>query len=275
MTAFDFLLETYDGERLKTVNVWSSFQDADMEFRPAKRIRTPREHMIHQCVSEDSWMKSMFGVDTGRPALPDNETRSEFVQHYHSLAGQRLSMLREKPESWWNEVTKFFDVDHTRAWIMLRRLNHSAHHRAQLLVYLRLLGRPVYSVYGPTADTGGLPVNKAPTIYAHKHFDEILSDAPTPALPGPTGNATERPTAPGMRSLERVPVRTREVIATVSAWQMTVETPGGTGTITLLDNGSYRGDGVFFGWSHEKLAAEYQRLNTPPDAPKFELQQLG
>jgi len=83
MTAFDFLLDTYDGERLKTVNVWSSFQDPDMEFRPAKRIRTPREHMIHQCVSEDNWMKNMFGVDTGRPALPDRETRMEFIQHYH------------------------------------------------------------------------------------------------------------------------------------------------------------------------------------------------
>jgi len=43
----------------------------------------------------------------------------------------------------------------------------------------------------------------------------------------------------------------------------------------LLDNGSYRGDGVFFGWSHERLAAEYKRLNQPPDEPKFELQQLG
>lgn len=30
--------------------------------------------------------------------------------------------------------------------------NHIYHHRGQLLVYLRLLGQPVPSVYGPTAD---------------------------------------------------------------------------------------------------------------------------
>jgi uncharacterized damage-inducible protein DinB len=31
-------------------------------------------------------------------------------------------------------------------------LNHWYHHRGQLLVYLRLLGLPVPSVYGPSAD---------------------------------------------------------------------------------------------------------------------------
>ena len=31
-------------------------------------------------------------------------------------------------------------------------LNHMIHHRAQLGVYLRLLGRPVPSAFGPSAD---------------------------------------------------------------------------------------------------------------------------
>jgi uncharacterized damage-inducible protein DinB len=31
-------------------------------------------------------------------------------------------------------------------------INHWSHHRGQLTVYLRLLGQPVPSVYGPTAD---------------------------------------------------------------------------------------------------------------------------
>ncbi|HUJ13485.1 MAG TPA: DinB family protein [Thermoanaerobaculia bacterium] len=275
MHSFDFLLDTYDGERVKTLSVWSSFHDEDLEFRPAPRIRTPHEHMVHQCFSEDTWMKNMFGVDAGRPALPEKETRMEFVRHYASLSQQRLAMLREKPEAWWNEVARFFDVDHTRSWIMLRRLNHSAHHRAQLLVYLRLLGRSVYSVYGPTADTGGLPANKAPTIYRYRNLDDLLAETPPPALPGPTGNATERPAPLGMRALERTPVRVREVASTVSAWQMTIETPQGRGSITLLDSGAYRGDGIFSGWSQEQLSAEYRRWNTPPDEPKFDLQQLG
>jgi uncharacterized damage-inducible protein DinB len=37
-------------------------------------------------------------------------------------------------------------------WVFWRRILHSAHHRTQLTVYLRLLGRSVPSIYGPTAD---------------------------------------------------------------------------------------------------------------------------
>ncbi len=269
---FDFLLDTYDTERLKTLSVWAILTDNDMEFRPAVRIRTPHEHMVHQCVSEDNWMKSMFGVDTSRAALPEKETRLDFIRHYAELSKIRASMLREKPEEWWREPAKFFDADRTRGWIMLRRLTHSAHHRAQLVVYLRLLGRPVYSTYGPSADTGGLPVNKAPTIY--RPYDSESE----PDLPGPAGSPTERPIPIAMRSLERMPTRVREIGTTVSAWKMTVDSEHGVGTITLIDSSGrpfYRGDGIFLGWPQDKLADEYQRLNKPPDEPKFELQQLG
>jgi uncharacterized damage-inducible protein DinB len=283
MTSFDFLLDTYDTERLKTLSVWSAFTDTDLEFRPAARIRTPHEHMVHQCVSEDAWMKNMLGIDTGQPALPQKEERVEFLKHYATLSAERLLRLREKAEEWWRDTAKFFEVERPKSWIMLRRLTHSAHHRAQLVVYLRLLGRPVYSTYGPTADTGGLPINKAPTIYRYASLETLLDfeskDGDFPVLPGPgEKNPTERPAGTAVRSLQRTPIRMREMGATVSAWQMIVDSANGSGTITLIDVGDqplYRGDGVYFGWPQEKLAAEYQRLNTPPDEPAFEVAQLG
>jgi len=278
---FDFLLDTYDTERLKTLSVWSAFTDDDMEFRPALRIRTPHEHMVHQCVSENNWMKDMLGVDTGKPPVPQPETRLEFLRHYAALSELRLAALREKPEAWWNETAPFFDVPRTHSWIMLRRLTHSAHHRAQLTVYLRLLGRPVYSTYGPSADTGGLPVNKAPTIYRYDNIDALLraeAEAPRdPDLPGPGEKSpTERPSAePVRRSLERVEIRTREAGIAHMAWRVTADNVNGQGTITLLDGGFYRGDGVFFGWSQEQLTAEYARLTPAPNEPEFQMLQLG
>jgi hypothetical protein len=36
--------------------------------------------------------------------------------------------------------------------VFWRRVLHSAHHRTQLTVYLRLLDRAVPATYGPTAD---------------------------------------------------------------------------------------------------------------------------
>jgi uncharacterized damage-inducible protein DinB len=58
------------------------------------------------------------------------------------------------PDDWWRESVGFFDVIRSRAWIFTRRITHSAHHRGQLVVYLRMLDERVPSVYGPTADTG-------------------------------------------------------------------------------------------------------------------------
>ena len=42
------------------------------------------------------------------------------------------------------------------------------------MAMLRMLGRALHSNYGPTADTGGLLQNHAPTIYAYTSVDALL-----------------------------------------------------------------------------------------------------
>src|SRR5690349_6563923 len=131
---YDFLVETYDTERMKVVSVWSEFRDEDMAFRlNAKdpRGRSVREQMIHQCVSEDLWFRTMLGITVGAPPLPSQETRLEFMKRYAEFSGKRLEELRTKEESWWEGETRFFDVDRSRAWVMTRRIAHSAHHRGR------------------------------------------------------------------------------------------------------------------------------------------------
>lgn len=193
-----FFVPAYDTERLKTLSVWSSFLDADLEFRPAARARTPLEHMIHQCVSEDTWMRNMLGIAPEGAALPLEESRLSFLRHYASLSAARRDLLAGKSSDWWADDIRFFDVSRDRAWVFLRRLTHSAHHRGQLTTYLRLLGRPVYSTYGPSADTGGLFQSHAPTIYRYTSVEDLLQGEEAggkwPALPGPgSASATERP----------------------------------------------------------------------------------
>lgn len=174
MPSFDFLVETYRTERLKTLSVWSQIPDDRMHFRPERRARTPREHMVHQCVSEDTWMRSMLGIAASRPALPAAETRLAFLEHYAACSAERLATLERQPDEWFGETVQFFDVVRTRAWVLARRFTHSAHHRGQLTVYLRLWGEPLYSTYGPTADTGGLFQNNAPVIYRYASVDDLL-----------------------------------------------------------------------------------------------------
>ncbi len=53
---YQFLIDTYDTERLKTLSVWSMFDDNDLTIRPQAedpRGRSVHEQMVHQCVSED------------------------------------------------------------------------------------------------------------------------------------------------------------------------------------------------------------------------------
>lgn len=198
---YDFLLETYASERIKVLSVWSEFRDEDMPVRPRPddaRGRSVHEHMVHQCVSEDLWFRNMLGIDVGAPPLPTQETRIEFIKRYAEDSFKRLAALRQKKESWWKESTKFFDVERSRAWVMTRRLTHTAHHRGQQMAMLRMLGRDLHSSYGPTADTGGLMQDHAPTIYAYDNVDDLVagetSGGRKRALPGSGGKAvTERP----------------------------------------------------------------------------------
>ena len=198
---YAFLVETYASERLKTLSVWAMFDDADLDVRPhpnLARDRTFREHMVHQCLSEDKWFATMFGIDVGAPPLPAEETRLAFIRRYAEDSGRRLDRLETRDADWWRQDVAFFDTTHSRAWIMVRRVAHTAHHRAEQSTLLRLLGRRVWSIYGPSVDTGGLPANGAPTVYAYPDVAALLAGesrgGAKASLPGPGPHvSTERP----------------------------------------------------------------------------------
>jgi uncharacterized damage-inducible protein DinB len=198
---YDFLVETYETERIKVVSTWSEFKDEELPTRPRAgdpRGRSVHEQMVHQCVSENIWFRTMLGIEAGPQPVPAQETRLEFIKRYAADSEKRLAALRTKDEAWWEGETKFFDVQRTRAWVMVRRIAHTAHHRGQQIGMLRMLGHSLHSNYGPSADTGGLMQNQAPTIYAYPNLNALLAGesaggAKTP-LPGTGGKpVTERP----------------------------------------------------------------------------------
>ena len=195
---YAFLTDHYASERLKTLTVWAGFADDDLRFRCAERARTPLEHMVHQCVSEDTWMRRMFGLESPHPVLPAEESRLGFMRHYAQVSAERLDRLVERDDAWWAGETSFFGVPRSRAWVLVRRIAHTAHHRGQLTVLLRLRDRAVFSTYGPSADTGGLFANEAPTIYRAPTVEALLDAVARgdsgPPLPGPGSKpASERP----------------------------------------------------------------------------------
>ena len=198
---YGFLVDTYETERLKVLSTWAAFRDDDLPVRPHatdRRGRSLLEHMVHQCVSENLWFRDILGVEVGAPPLPAAETRLEFLRRYADDSARRLAALERADEAWWEAEVRFFDVPRTRAWVMVRRIAHTAHHRGQQVALLRMLGREVHSTYGPTADTGGLFQQRAPTIYAYPDEAALLAGEAgagrKAALPGPgTQPVTERP----------------------------------------------------------------------------------
>jgi uncharacterized damage-inducible protein DinB len=154
--------------------------------------------MIHQCLSEDLWFRTMLGIDVGAPPLPSEEVRLEFIKRYAEDSGKRLAALRTQEDAWWETEVKFFDVQRSRAWVMVRRIAHTSHHRGQQMAMLRMLNRDLHSNYGPTADTGGLAQNGARVIYAYPDVESLSSGesrggAKSP-LPGSGAKPpTERP----------------------------------------------------------------------------------
>lgn len=198
---YAFLVDSYATEIEKVLSVWSTADDTDLPHRPRagdRRGRNLHEHMVHQCMSEDGWFTTMFGITTGRPALPAVETRLAFLQHYAECAALRLAALQQKDDAWWETVVAFFETQRPRTWILVRRIAHTAHHRGQQTLLLRQAGKALYSTYGPTADTGGLAKDKPPVVYPYPDAATLLREeaagrAKKP-LPLPVERAvTERP----------------------------------------------------------------------------------
>jgi uncharacterized damage-inducible protein DinB len=199
--SYDFLIDTYETERIKVLSVWAMFKDEHLAARPNAadtRGRSLHEHMVHQCVSENFWFRNILGIGVGAPPLPQREVRWEFMARYAQDSEKRLAALREKDEAWWELIVPFFDVQRSRAWVMTRRIAHTAQHRGQLMAMLRMLGSDMHSTYGPTADTGALMQNHPPTVYAYSSVEALLEGeakggAKRPLPPRGTQPVTERP----------------------------------------------------------------------------------
>lgn len=152
--SLQYALDTYAGETNKVDSTWREFADSELGFRPHPKSSTVADILKHQLLSERRFFGEFLG--TPEPAadqvLPTSMTVEHCCQRVAALAKARLLFLAEQDESWWSAMVPFFNVQRERIWIFWRRILHTAHHRTQLTVYLRLLDKKVPSTYGPTSD---------------------------------------------------------------------------------------------------------------------------
>lgn len=151
---FQHLLDTYASETNKVISAWGEFTDADLPFRPHPKSSTVLAVMKHQLLSERRFFAEFLGLPEPEAdaVLPLTLSVSSLRERMLQLAQPRLRFLAERDENWWLTVVPFFDAQRQRIWVFWRRVLHTAHHRTQLTVYLRLMEKKVPATYGPTAD---------------------------------------------------------------------------------------------------------------------------
>ena len=151
---FQHLLKIYAAEANKLNSVWLEFSENDWNFKPHPRSSTVGELFEHELLSARRFFGEFLGLPepAANEVLPATKTPAAFAARMVEMSRQRLVMLAQQNEEWWLTVVPFFDVQRERIWIFWRRVLHTAHHRAHLTVYLRLLNKTVPSTYGPTAD---------------------------------------------------------------------------------------------------------------------------
>ncbi len=151
---FQHLLDTYASETNKVISVWRAFSSEEMSFRPHPRSSSVEEIMKHQLLSERRFFGEFLGAPEPPPSevLPRGPSPEDYARRMRELALPRLGFFASQTEPSWLARVRFFDVERERVWIFWRRVLHTAHHRTQLTLYLRLLHKPVPATYGPTAD---------------------------------------------------------------------------------------------------------------------------
>ena len=153
-------LEAFEREHERTMRVLRAYPDDQSDFKPHERSRTAREIAWPLALGPERLMTKALttGFDWSKPVAPPAmpatiRAIADAVEQAHRKA---LDLLREVDDSKLEGTVQFFVAPKTLGnvptleflWFLLF---DQIHHRGQLSVYLRMVGK-VPSVYGPSGD---------------------------------------------------------------------------------------------------------------------------
>jgi len=157
------LIAEFDRETATTRKVLEAIPEgADFGWKPHEKSMTLGKLAAHVSDTNGDWALHTLTRDRlewtpdMNPADPAN--KKDLLARFEKQAADAREALAGVPAAKWDANWKFVAGDQTwiddskynvwRIWVV----NHMIHHRAQLGVYLRLLGQKVPGCYGPSAD---------------------------------------------------------------------------------------------------------------------------
>jgi uncharacterized damage-inducible protein DinB len=170
MRIADLLLPELDAELAITRTVLERVPDERGEWKPHEKSFS-MAHLAQLVARMPGWVPLMMketeldiapkdGPKTG--GYTTEKTATLLAEFDRNAAAAREAIAGGSDEDYavaWTLKAGGHPVQQGTRYQMLRStvLNHLVHHRAQLGIYLRLVGEKVPSMYGPTADTKAPP----------------------------------------------------------------------------------------------------------------------
>jgi uncharacterized damage-inducible protein DinB len=160
MAQIDGMLQELEQEAQTTRRVLARVPDNQLTWRPHKKARTLGELALHiatvpgavATIAAQPQMQAPQFID------PSPNSASELIPALDESIAKAKSVLTGMDDATLNATFRMMqgerEVFAVPRVVMLRSimLNHWYHHRGQLTVYLRELGVPIPSIYGPSAD---------------------------------------------------------------------------------------------------------------------------
>ncbi len=165
MSYADSILPEFDQEMASTRKVLERIPDDKLDWKPHPKSNTIGWNAIH-LAEIPGWLTIILNTTSLDVAPVDGEpyrfpalgSRDEILERFdQNVAAARQAIIEVKDESlvvpWTLELggQPVFTMPRA-AVIRSMGLNHLIHHRAILLVYLRLNDVPIPGMYGPSGD---------------------------------------------------------------------------------------------------------------------------
>jgi uncharacterized damage-inducible protein DinB len=163
MTFVQHYLSELDREAQRTRRVLEAVPQGHDDWKPHEKSM-PFGRLAGLVASMPSWVGLIVDQDeldlTPPPGAGQyrQPATAELVQVHEEHVKKAREALASKTDEflrttkWSLRAGEQVVMSEPRDVVLRDTMNHLAHHRGQLTVYLRLLGVPVPSVYGPTAD---------------------------------------------------------------------------------------------------------------------------
>jgi len=159
------LLAEYDRETAKTRKMLEAIPaDVDFNYKPHPKSMTLGRLAGHITDMTGDWALHSLTLDKLEfpadhkwdPYVP--ASKAALLEKFErELVEVRKALVAVSPAKWDEHWQFIFGgqkwIDEPRGQVFRDMvMNHLIHHRAQLGVYLRLLGKPIPGTYGPSAD---------------------------------------------------------------------------------------------------------------------------